>query len=247
MRAPAATEADCAGHHGRTRPRRSISRSHVNRAIDDSLSVRPSAGAAAGTFGHERGGRRSERRVCGWWDGPTLTWPTAPHVVFTKTAVPAGPLEVGDVITYRITARNEGGGGAGNLTLTDAVPAGTTYLPGSLRIVAGPNAGAKSDAKGDDQANYDADTNTVVFRLGSDATDTQGAACPTPPPPRATRRTPAPPTTRTPSASASNRHPPAATLVPPGSSPGPASTRPAGDNPRPSPRPPRRCRAHARS
>lgn len=35
---------------------------------------------------------------------------TAPYLVLTKTAAPTGPLEVGDVITYRINARNEGGG-----------------------------------------------------------------------------------------------------------------------------------------
>ncbi|MET8340091.1 hypothetical protein ABZV14_36480 [Streptosporangium canum] len=34
---------------------------------------------------------------------------TAPCVVVTKAAIPAGPVDVGDVITCRLTARNEGG------------------------------------------------------------------------------------------------------------------------------------------
>ncbi|MEV6124161.1 hypothetical protein AB0M23_27250 [Streptomyces sp. NPDC052077] len=103
---------------------------------------------------------------------------TAPHLVLDKSAIPAGPLEIGDVVTYRVTARNEGGGAAENLVLTDAVPAGTTYLPGSLRIVDGPNAGPKTDAEGDDQAYYDAAGRKVVFRLGNGATAAEGGSLP---------------------------------------------------------------------
>ncbi|MFE2379140.1 hypothetical protein [Streptomyces sp. NPDC059398] len=103
---------------------------------------------------------------------------TAPSVELAKTAVPMGPLEVGDVITYRITARNEGGGAAENLVLTDVLPQGTTYLPGSLRIVDGPNAGVKSDAQGDDQAYYDAVANKAVFHLGDGASGAKGGSLP---------------------------------------------------------------------
>ncbi|MFE6495255.1 hypothetical protein [Streptomyces sp. NPDC057748] len=103
---------------------------------------------------------------------------TAPHIVLTKTAVPAGPLEVGDVITYRITALNEGGGAAEALTVTDAIPAGTTYLPGSLRIVSGPNAGPKTDRAGDDQAYFDSEGNEVVFLLGNGASGTEPGGLP---------------------------------------------------------------------
>lgn len=103
---------------------------------------------------------------------------TAPYVVLAKTAIPAGPLEVGDVVTYRVTARNEGGGAADALTLTDVVPAGTTYLPGSLRIVDGPNAGPKSDQNGDDQAYFDVQGNKVVFHLGIGASSAQAGSLP---------------------------------------------------------------------
>ncbi|MEW9518145.1 DUF7507 domain-containing protein [Streptomyces tubercidicus] len=101
---------------------------------------------------------------------------TAPYVVLDKTAIPAGPLEVGDVVTYRVTAKNEGGGAAEDLILTDLIPQGTTYLPGSLRIVDGPNAGAKTDAQGDDQAYYDPGANKVVFHLGNGASAVNGGS-----------------------------------------------------------------------
>ncbi|MGW3464887.1 hypothetical protein ACWDE9_37310, partial [Streptomyces olivaceoviridis] len=60
------------------------------------------------------GGNRS---IGNFLDG--IFFGTAAYVVLDKSAVPAGPLDVGDVVTYRITAKNEGGGAAENLTLTD--------------------------------------------------------------------------------------------------------------------------------
>ncbi|MED7949719.1 DUF7507 domain-containing protein [Streptomyces sp. BE303] len=103
---------------------------------------------------------------------------TAPAVTLTKYAVPDGPLEVGDIITYRVVVRNEGGGNADALVLTDAVPSGTTYLPGSLRIVNGPNTGAKTDRQGDDQAHFDPAGDRVVFNLGNSATADRGGSLP---------------------------------------------------------------------
>ncbi|MEV8636104.1 hypothetical protein AB0395_31065 [Streptosporangium sp. NPDC051023] len=95
---------------------------------------------------------------------------TAPCVVVTKTASPDGPVDVGDVVTYRLTARNEGGAPAENVKLTDAVPAGTSYVPGSLRVVDGPNTGDKTDQPGDDQGSFDPAANEVSFLLGDGAT-----------------------------------------------------------------------------
>ena len=66
---------------------------------------------------------------------------TPPCVVVTKSASPQGPVDVGAEITYRLTAVNKGGDVAQNVRLTDKVPAGTTYVPGSLRVVGGPGGG----------------------------------------------------------------------------------------------------------
>ncbi|MFI0419974.1 hypothetical protein [Spongiactinospora sp. 9N601] len=103
-----------------------------------------------------------------------IAFGTAPCVVLTKTAVPGGELEVGETITYRITARNEGGSPAARLVLTDIVPEGTRYVPGSLRIIDGPNEGGKTDRPGDDQAHVDEATGRVTFNLGAGATGSAG-------------------------------------------------------------------------
>ncbi|MBD3147781.1 DUF11 domain-containing protein [Microbispora camponoti] len=99
---------------------------------------------------------------------------TPPCVVVTKSASPQGPVDVGAEITYRLTAVNKGGDVAQNVRLTDKVPTGTTYVPGSLRVVGGPGSGAMTDQAGDDQAEFDAATGAISFRLGDGATDTAG-------------------------------------------------------------------------
>jgi clumping factor A len=54
------------------------------------------------------------------------------------------------------------------------LPSGVTYKSGSLQILSGPNAGAKSDQAGDDQGEYDGNSTTVTVRLGSGADATNG-------------------------------------------------------------------------
>ncbi|MEU8193140.1 DUF11 domain-containing protein [Microbispora amethystogenes] len=99
---------------------------------------------------------------------------TQPCVVVTKSASPQGPVDVGAEITYRLTAVNKGGDVAQNVTLTDAIPAGTTYVPGSLRVVDGPNSGAMTDKAGDDPAEFDDATGKIAVRLGDGATAAAG-------------------------------------------------------------------------
>lgn len=90
-----------------------------------------------------------------------------------------GQAEPGDVLTYTIPVANTGLDPAEGLVLTDAIPAGTQYVAGSLEVTVGPNAGAKTDASGDDQAEFDAAGSRVVFRLGPGANATIGGTLPT--------------------------------------------------------------------
>jgi len=75
----------------------------------------------------------------------------------------------GDVLEYELTAINTGNDNAIGVVLTDPIPAGVTYVPGSLAITAGPNMGAKTDAAGDDQGDFAANTVTVRLGVGADA------------------------------------------------------------------------------
>ena len=104
----------------------------------------------------------------------------APQVVSTKTATDltnaSGPVQPGDLIKYSMTVSNSGQDGANNVVLTDPIPADTQYVPGTLVVVSGANAGAKTDAAGDDQAQFNAGGDSVVFRLGTGATATTGGS-----------------------------------------------------------------------
>ncbi|WP_293911500.1 isopeptide-forming domain-containing fimbrial protein [Deinococcus sp.] len=91
----------------------------------------------------------------------------------TVTDINGGSLLPGDALEYELVVRNSGNDGATNLVLSDVLPAGVSYKPGSL-VVTGSNAGGKSDQPGDDQAEYDAAGNRVVFRLGAGATAAAG-------------------------------------------------------------------------
>lgn len=80
----------------------------------------------------------------------------------------------GDVVEYTITTRNTGSDTGINVVVTDPLLPGVTYVPGSLVIATGDNVGSKTDAAGDDQAEYIAATNTIVVRIGASANATTG-------------------------------------------------------------------------
>ncbi|MBN1579937.1 MAG: DUF11 domain-containing protein, partial [Anaerolineae bacterium] len=95
----------------------------------------------------------------------------APDIEVGKSVVDlnGGDVEAGDVLEYTLSVINDEQDSAVDTVLFDSIPAYTSYLPGSLEIVNGANAGPKSDAPGDDQAEYDPAESRVVFRLGTDA------------------------------------------------------------------------------
>ncbi|WP_435017501.1 hypothetical protein TA3x_005116 [Tundrisphaera sp. TA3] len=104
----------------------------------------------------------------------------SPVVDVVKSVTPLGPGPVvrpGDQLRYTATATNNSGtsgDNAVNVVLTDTIPDGTIYVPGSLSIDGVP----KTDAAGDDEAEYDPILDRVVYRLGAGATTTAGGRLP---------------------------------------------------------------------
>jgi uncharacterized repeat protein (TIGR01451 family) len=95
----------------------------------------------------------------------------APVITASKqvTDLNGGAVQPGDVLEYSITVENSGQDAANGVMLRDAIPANTTYVPGTLQVTQGANSGPKSDTPGNDQAEFDAVGNQVVFRLGTGA------------------------------------------------------------------------------
>ena len=89
-------------------------------------------------------------------------------------AHPGGAVLPGDTIEYTISATNTGNDTATNVVLNDPLPAGLSFVPGSIQVTAGPNAGSKTDKTGDDQGEYIAASRTVRVRLGTGANGTTG-------------------------------------------------------------------------
>lgn len=88
----------------------------------------------------------------------------------SATDVNGGSLAPGDIIRYQLDYINDGNDNSTNTTITDRVPFNTTYKPGSITI----NGVAKTDAVGDDEAEYDIVSDRVIFRLGTGADGSTG-------------------------------------------------------------------------
>ncbi|MDN3094132.1 isopeptide-forming domain-containing fimbrial protein [Enterococcus faecalis] len=90
---------------------------------------------------------------------------------------PKETYKVGETITYRVSLKNtKADSEAINSVSKDALDGRLNYLPGSLKIISGPNSGEKTDALGDDQAEYDETNKQIIVRVGNDATATQGGS-----------------------------------------------------------------------
>ncbi len=96
-----------------------------------------------------------------------------------KVAGSPGPyLHLGDTIRYTISFRNDGLDGAIRVHVTDPVPVGLTYVPGSMEIVQDDgdptHQGPQSDAQDGDFTEFmaaEGPNGTLHFRVGSGATD----------------------------------------------------------------------------
>ncbi|MEU8758037.1 hypothetical protein [Streptomyces sp. NPDC048659] len=83
-----------------------------------------------------------------------ITFGTPPCLTVDKNVVNLSGrqvAEVGDVLEYTVTVRNDGGDQAVGVVLDDRLPDALAYQPGSLEVVAGPGGtGPLTDAGGDD-------------------------------------------------------------------------------------------------
>ena len=95
-----------------------------------------------------------------------------PTFAFDKTAtdINGGVLVPGDSLLYQVNYSNAGNDSSTNTIIYDNIPAGSIYLPGSLKI----NGVAKTDVAGDDQAEFDFANNRVVLRVGLGANAVAG-------------------------------------------------------------------------
>lgn len=96
---------------------------------------------------------------------------------FTKTVtdINGGDTLPGDVLEYEISYNNTGNDAAKDVVIEDPIPGNTTFVPGSLEVVADPessNLGTKTDAAGDDEAEFDG--TKVIFRSGTGADGVNG-------------------------------------------------------------------------
>ena len=85
-----------------------------------------------------------------------------------------GTINPGDTLTYTLTVKNFGSDTSLNTFITDSIQMNAIYVPGSMKITAGPNTGNKSDATSDDQADYNAANNTLKIRVGTGANSSTG-------------------------------------------------------------------------
>jgi uncharacterized repeat protein (TIGR01451 family) len=99
-----------------------------------------------------------------------------PDVSIDKTLrdINGGQVEAGDFIEYTIVVENTGQDEGLEAVIMDNIPVNTTYVPGTLEVLYGPNLGPKSDSQGNDQAEYVSADDKVVFRIGTNADGTNG-------------------------------------------------------------------------
>ena len=100
-----------------------------------------------------------------------------PEIAVDKTVKPVGPVRTGHEVTWTLSVTNVGIDPIRRATVTDPLPAGLTFVPGSVRYIDGgpaPILGAKTDAPNDDQVDWNAADRTLSMRIGAGADGTSG-------------------------------------------------------------------------
>lgn len=98
-----------------------------------------------------------------------------PSFTMTKTGTDVNGganWQPGEELEYKLVSRNRGTDTSINSVIIDTLPAIVNYKPGSLRI----NNVLKTDAPGDDEAEYDPVGRRVIYRIGAGANNTNGGS-----------------------------------------------------------------------
>lgn len=85
-----------------------------------------------------------------------------------------GLVQPGDTLRYTVTSKNLGSDPSVNSYIKDTLDYNVHFVPGSIQIIWGPNAGSKTDIAGDDQAEYDSVWQVITLRTGTGANSTNG-------------------------------------------------------------------------
>lgn len=87
-------------------------------------------------------------------------------------------IEPGEILTYTIKGNNVGTGNANDIEILDTLPATVTYIPNTLEVLSAPGVdpGIKTDATGDDVAEYVkvGGHQIIRFRIGATANAFKG-------------------------------------------------------------------------
>jgi uncharacterized repeat protein (TIGR01451 family) len=139
--------------------------------VDVTTLVTPGSTSATAVV---KAGGDGDLLIGAWVTSVTTYKPNFNDSLKTATDANGGALLLGDVLEYHIHVLNTGNDPGLQVVLTDGLPAGTTFVPGSIHVLTGANVGAKTDVVGDDQGEYVATSRSVVVRLGAGANTTAG-------------------------------------------------------------------------
>ncbi|MEN9302204.1 MAG: hypothetical protein RL264_633, partial [Bacteroidota bacterium] len=88
--------------------------------------------------------------------------------------IDGGTIDPGDILEYTLVGKNIGSDLSINTYLENTIDDRVDFVPGSISVTFGPNSGAKTDATGDDQGEYNSTTRKIRVRIGTGANGTNG-------------------------------------------------------------------------
>ncbi|MCU5375746.1 isopeptide-forming domain-containing fimbrial protein [Bacillus cereus] len=101
---------------------------------------------------------------------------TAPELVIDKEVLnPKEKYESDEEVVYRLKVKNiEPNSSAVDTKIEDVLDRRLKFIPGSVKIVSGPNVGGQTDKAMDDQVDYDEKARKLTIRIGEGANATKG-------------------------------------------------------------------------